>query len=66
MLAERVCAIISELKCRDTDGNSIEVTASIGIASLTAEDDASSLLNRADQALYTAKNNGRDRCCLAK
>jgi len=42
------------------------VTASIGISNLTAEDDAGSLLNRADKALYTAKNNGRDRCCLAE
>jgi len=66
MLAERVRGIISGLQCRDTDGNIVKVTASIGIAGLTAEDDASSLLNRADQALYAAKNNGRDRCCLAK
>ncbi len=66
ILAERVRDIISKLTCRDADGNIIKVTASIGIANLTAEDDASSLLNRADKALYTAKGSGRDRCCLAK
>lgn len=66
MLAERLRCLISELECRDADGNIVRVTTSIGIAGLTAEDDAGSLLNRADQALYTAKNNGRDRCCLAE
>lgn len=66
MLAERVRGIISRLECHDADGNIVRVTVSIGIAGLTAEDDASSLLNRADQALYAAKNNGRDCCCLAE
>lgn len=38
-----------------------EITVSVGVASLNGEDDAESLLNRADQALYTAKRSGRNR-----
>lgn len=37
------------------------VTASFGVATLVEDDDARSLLRRADLALYTAKRNGRDR-----
>jgi two-component system, cell cycle response regulator len=41
---------------------SIEVTISIGLASLeTADDTAANLLKRADQALYRAKRDGRNR-----
>jgi two-component system cell cycle response regulator len=41
---------------------SIEVTISIGIATLdTADDSAASILKRADQALYRAKRDGRNR-----
>ncbi|MHC1692009.1 MAG: GGDEF domain-containing protein [Sphaerochaetaceae bacterium] len=36
------------------------VTVSIGIASLRSDDSFDTLLGRADKALYTAKNNGRD------
>jgi two-component system cell cycle response regulator len=40
----------------------VEVTISIGIATLDAvDDDASSILKRADQALYRAKRDGRNR-----
>jgi len=38
------------------------LTISLGIASLTADDNEESLINRADNALYEAKNNGRN--CL--
>jgi two-component system, cell cycle response regulator len=40
----------------------IPVTLSIGIAALRGQDDnAASLLKRADQALYRAKRDGRNR-----
>jgi two-component system cell cycle response regulator len=40
----------------------IPVTLSIGIAALRGEaDNAASLLKRADQALYRAKRDGRNR-----
>ncbi|HEX2676856.1 MAG TPA: GGDEF domain-containing protein [Polyangiales bacterium] len=37
------------------------VTVSIGVAELLPGDDAASMVERADAALYRAKNNGRDR-----
>ena len=40
---------------------SVEVTISIGIAGLGAADNAASVLKRADQALYRAKRDGRNR-----
>jgi two-component system cell cycle response regulator len=40
----------------------IEVTISIGIAALEkADDNATNILKRADQALYRAKRDGRNR-----
>jgi two-component system cell cycle response regulator len=43
-------------------GGTIDVTISIGIATLDAVDDnAGAILKRADQALYRAKRDGRNR-----
>jgi two-component system cell cycle response regulator len=48
------------------DKHQIPVTVSIGVASLTADFDGSKveLINRADGALYEAKNTGKNRCCV--
>lgn len=43
----------------------LHVTASIGVATLAESDDSSNLIRRADQALYTAKKNGRDQIVIA-
>lgn len=40
-----------------------KLTASFGIASSAVDDDINSIVERADQALYKAKNGGRDRIC---
>jgi diguanylate cyclase (GGDEF)-like protein len=40
------------------------VTISLGVAELTADDDLSSLINKADKAMYEAKQQGRNRVCL--
>ncbi len=42
-------------------GRLIEVTISIGLAALGRDDSAASVLKRADQALYRAKRDGRNR-----
>ena len=43
----------------------LHLTISSGVACLTDEDDAASLIERADMALYTAKRDGRDQVRLA-
>lgn len=43
----------------------LPVTISVGVASLQPGEDGASLLARADQALYQAKREGRDRVCSA-
>lgn len=62
-VAERIRRRLAETQF-DCSGSRIEVTASMGIAAVTDEDSvlsASSLIERADQALYTAKSRGRNR-----
>jgi len=63
MVAERLRRrIAAEPFASNAGGNSIPVTISIGIAALRgAEDNAASVLKRADQALYRAKRDGRNR-----
>ncbi|MBI4484997.1 MAG: GGDEF domain-containing protein, partial [Acidobacteria bacterium] len=47
-------------------GKTIPVTVSIGVAEVgPAELGVAGLLGRADGALYQAKRDGRDRCCVA-
>jgi diguanylate cyclase len=60
ILAERFRQLIEEqvTTCQE---NIVKVTISIGVSELAAEDHAEALLNRADEALYQAKNSGRNR-----
>ena len=43
-----------------------KVTVSIGITALHKGDDLKTIINAADEALYIAKNEGRNRSVLAK
>ena len=64
--ANRLCREIrsEQIKAKE---HSIQVTLSIGIAQYkTGEDSWHSLLKRADNAMFTAKNNGRDRWLIAE
>jgi two-component system cell cycle response regulator len=62
MVAERLRRrIASEPFKIDQGRRTVEVTISIGLAALGAEDGTASLLKRADQALYRAKREGRNR-----
>ena len=47
------------------DDRLLHLTISSGIACLRDDDDAASLMDRADKALYTAKRDGRDQVRLA-
>jgi diguanylate cyclase (GGDEF)-like protein len=60
ILGSRICETVRRT---DLMGNGHTITVSIGIAQLTAGDTPASLLERADQALYRAKNHGRDQVC---
>ncbi|MDR9754780.1 sensor domain-containing diguanylate cyclase [Pseudomonas sp. SZMC_28357] len=46
------------------DGKSLQLTVSIGVTSLQADDTLHSLLSRADHAMYRAKQAGRNRTCV--
>ncbi len=47
-------------------GNPVSITISFGLASFSAEDSVESVFERADKALYQAKDEGRNRCIIAE
>ncbi|MDO9353349.1 MAG: diguanylate cyclase [Solirubrobacteraceae bacterium] len=60
--AERLREGIQALKLGDDRTGPVEVTASLGVASLPADgDDVGDLVRAADEALYRAKRGGRNR-----
>ncbi len=63
-LAERIRAA-TEAERFEFEGNRLEVTVSIGAARLPPSGALEDVLHDADQALYRAKNGGRNRVCLA-
>ncbi|MDH5698686.1 MAG: GGDEF domain-containing protein, partial [Nitrospirota bacterium] len=63
-LGERLLDAVRREKFSYQDIN-IPVTASIGMAELLPGETVLSWLERADRALYRAKDNGRDQLCLA-
>jgi two-component system, cell cycle response regulator len=61
-IAERIRRSIACEPFAIADGKPpIDVTISIGLATLSGHDNAAGILKRADQALYRAKRNGRNR-----
>ena len=59
--AERLRSAIEEQKFRGADGKLVRVTVSLGVAQFEPTDDADSLFARADERLYRAKQEGRNR-----
>ncbi|MCP1728200.1 diguanylate cyclase (GGDEF)-like protein [Natronospira proteinivora] len=58
--AERLRQMVEQAPF-ETEGGPVEVTVSIGLSEYRAHDEAETLLKRADQALYRAKDKGRNR-----
>ncbi len=65
LLAERLLRTIRSMDCSDIAPN-FRITASIGVATLNhVEETAEQVFKRADEALYQAKRQGRDRVVIA-
>ena len=64
-LRERVAQHRFEVPAVEGDPLTLGITVSIGLAACKAGDNAASLLQRADAALYEAKNGGRNRVWVA-
>lgn len=64
VIAERLRKSVERLRITLSDGQVIPVTISIGFTERIEGDTVRSIIERADQALYNAKQNGRNRACL--
>jgi two-component system, cell cycle response regulator len=65
-VAERIRASIEALKLTTAAGAPLTVTASIGVAVRGPAERLAELVERADQAMYTAKRGGRNQVVLAE
>jgi diguanylate cyclase (GGDEF)-like protein len=62
-VAERLRASVGKDPIRLGGSNALTVTVSIGVSELSGEETIDSLISRADAALYSAKQGGRNRVC---
>jgi diguanylate cyclase (GGDEF)-like protein len=60
-IAERIRGAIEERTIGSSTSDYPAVTCSFGVSAVISSDNISTLVKRADDALYTAKNNGRNR-----
>jgi diguanylate cyclase len=60
-VAESIRGRVEQLHMTHHDGGSMHCTVSLGVASRHAQEDCHSLFQRADRALYQAKQHGRNR-----
>jgi diguanylate cyclase len=65
LLSERLLESVREMGV-DHSGRTIKLTISIGVAQINPGEAPEKWLERADQALYEAKNGGRDRVASAR
>jgi len=67
-IAERIRKTVEEMMVNLPDtSQSVKITASFGTASFVPEfeEDVDAVIKRADDALYRAKDEGRNRVCVA-
>lgn len=65
-LARRICQVINKLNI-EIDRQKVRVTASIGVATFSTQDNnLEEVIERADRAMFAAKNQGRNRVSLGK
>jgi diguanylate cyclase (GGDEF)-like protein len=65
-LAHRLRAAIEAVSTPRTDRSSVEITASVGVATVSqSSKDVENVLRHADEALYKAKHLGRNTVCYA-
>ncbi|MCL5042803.1 MAG: GGDEF domain-containing protein [Gammaproteobacteria bacterium] len=62
--AERIRKAVAGFDWRQLTGEQTAVTVSIGATQLTAEDEISRLISRADKALYQCKHQGRNQVAM--
>lgn len=65
MIAERIRSNIEKMKIALMTGQMLQVTISLGITMRVDGDSVQSIIDRADSALYTAKNSGRNQISVA-
>lgn len=65
LIAERIRMGISDL-CIETDQGVLQATISSGLALLHPDDNVKDILKRADQALYKAKDTGRNKVIVGE
>jgi two-component system cell cycle response regulator len=61
IVAERIRKAVEAAEMQGSSGETFSITVSQGVGSYTGDDDIHSLIQRADAALYKAKENGRNR-----
>lgn len=64
IIAERIRANVESKEILLPDGTIIKVTVSIGFAEREKNDTVETLIEKADKALYQAKQNNRNRVCM--
>ena len=64
-VAEKLRALVAEEDFRLPRGITLNITISIGLAQYSGHPDPQALLNKADDALYQAKREGRNKIIVA-
>lgn len=64
IVAERIRKNVENMSIALSDGGILHVTISIGYSERINGDTVTSIIERADKALYHAKENGRNRVCM--